>query len=193
MISPRVHMFLALNILFHENYCEVQMYRKQRLGLLNSKTSRALSEISCRDILNFVAILSYENWERRETSEYGGSKIPWLFLDINISGPRSVLDTVAEELSQGGLFLQPPSPETTELPYENPQYLHLPEIEQTQRVVSTSSNGKLTLASQCHVISPEPSMKEQFFDLDAVFGEFLVHWYLKDDFDSQGVITKLLR
>jgi hypothetical protein len=131
-IDTETETFLAPQLAFKQEYCVLQLQDGTYFAILNRMTFRSLTSLSCFGQLNYTALVSRSDWEKEESAASKGSIIRCVSLDINISGPECVQTAIASELSQAGLFLQPPPRGTTTLPYENPQFLHLPGVVEVQ-------------------------------------------------------------
>jgi hypothetical protein len=193
-IVTETQTFLTLQLLFSEENCVLQTKQKRTFGVLNNKVFRSLTKLSCFQALEYVALIGFNGWKERSFSTGKDSKISCISLDINISGPRSELDTIARELSRARLFLQSPHHSTTTLPYENPQYLHLLGVVQVQEFPVSSSSQEPNFPTSV-ISAPEQVvvLNDEYPDFDKILEELPRHDYLKEAVVDIRVKTQLLR
>lgn len=186
--------FLTLQLLFNEEHCVLQTKQKRAFGVLNTKVFRSLTKLPCFQELEYIALVGFNEWKERSFPTGKDSKIRCISLDINIWGPRCELDATARELSRARLFLQPPHQGTTILPYENPQYLHLPGVVQVMELpVSSSSQTPNFSASAVSGHEQVAALNDRYPDFDKILEELPRHDYLKEVIVDIRVKTQLLR
>jgi SWI/SNF-related matrix-associated actin-dependent regulator of chromatin subfamily A3 len=193
-IVTETQAFLTLHFLFSEEHCVLQTKEERSFGVLNNRAFQSLTKLPCFQELEFIALIEVSEWKERSFSAGKDSKIRCISLDVNISGPRWVLDTTARELSRARLFLQPPHQGTTNLPYENPQYLHLPGVGQPEELpISSSSQNPSLCASGAPGYEQIVALNDGYPDFDKILEELPRHDYLKEVVVDIRVKTPLIR
>jgi hypothetical protein len=185
--------FLTLQLSFCEQYCVLQMKEGRAFGLLNKRAFRSLTTLSCFRELNYTALIGRDDWRERSFAADEDSKLRCICVDVNVSGPRRVLDTIAKELSRAGLFLQLPQQGTTTLPYENPQYLHLPGVVQVEELSVVSSFQASSVGTPVPRCEQALTSDGRLPDFDMIFEELPQHEYLKEAVADFRVKAILLR
>lgn len=99
----------------------------EEVATLNIKVSQSLQELSDFTRLRFEAIIPIQESESLGASSSGKGSSQNTRIDINIYGQRETSERVASGLGHAGLFLQDPHWSPAKVPYENPQYLELPD------------------------------------------------------------------
>ncbi|KAH0563507.1 hypothetical protein GP486_001928 [Trichoglossum hirsutum] len=191
-LVTEIKTFLTLQVSFYEQYCVLQTKEGRTFGVLNKRTFRSLTTLSCFKELNYTALVGCDDWKERSFVTNKDSKLRCMYLDINVSGPRYVLDTVAKELSRVGLFLQPPPQGTTVLPYENPQYLHLPGVVQVEEISLFSGSQAPSVEAPVPGRQQAMTSNERLLDFDMIIEELPRHEYLKEAVTDFRVKTILL-
>jgi SWI/SNF-related matrix-associated actin-dependent regulator of chromatin subfamily A3 len=185
--------YLTLDLFFQDQFCMLQTKEGRDVAVLNSQTFRSLKALSYFNELKYVALLGHADWKQRSIRVSKNSKPNHMSLAINISGPILVLDDVAKELYRVGLFLQPPQTGTNNLPYDNPQYLRLPEAAQLEESALFSN------IQGCEDWPPGPGHKhestviERFADIESIIDEIPQHDYLIETATDFRIKTNLLR
>ena len=118
--APEPTKFIPLQLLLGENHCILRTSEGIKFGILNNRSLRCLTELQGFQDLGCTPLIASNKWKNRIFQVGKDSKRKCISLDINISGPRCQLDAMARQLSQAGLFLQPPHHGTTSLPYREP-------------------------------------------------------------------------
>jgi hypothetical protein len=185
--------FLALKLLFKEDYCVVQTKAGSTFGVLNNKVSRCLSRLVSVGELEYTALMSWNTWQERILPADKNTKKACIGLDINISGPRFKQDDIARGLSQAGLFLQPPHYGTSGLPYENPQYLQIPGMIQVVELPASLGSGIPNAGKHARPADNQMLLwNDGYPDFDKLLDELPQHDYLKDSAVDIRVMTPLL-
>jgi hypothetical protein len=162
-------------------------------GVLNKMTFASLTSLSCFEQLSYTALIHRSSWGKERGESSNESKSRCVSLDINISGPECVQSAIASELSRNRLFLQPPQRGTTALPYENPQFLHLPEVLHAQER-NIVLNGQESNTGPPGLISKaSAALDDQFPDIDVIFAKLPQHEYSKQSVVDPRIKTTLLR
>ena len=185
--------FLTLQLSFHEQYCILQMKEGCAFGTLNKRAFRSLTTLSCFQELNYTALISCDDWKGKSFAFGKDSKLRCMCLDINVFGPQRLQDMVAKGLSRVGFFLQPPHQGTTDLPYENPQYLHLPGVVQVEELSSSSSFQASSVEAPVPGRQRALASNERLLDFDMIIEELPRHEYLTEAVADFRVKTILLR
>jgi len=185
--------FLTLQLSFLEEYCLLQTKGGRVFGLLNKKAFRSLTRLSCFQGLTYTALVGCDDWKERIFAADKDSKLKCMCLDVNVSGRRSELDTLAKELSRAGLFLQSPQQGTTTLPYENPQYLHIPGVVEVEQLPVYSGFQAFSAGTPVPGHEQALTLNERFPDFDMIFEELPRHDYLKEAVADFRIKTALLR
>lgn len=132
----------CLELAFTRDSCSVQTPNSGiTVARLNKRTQLSLVLIERPEILtgkvHYRALLPLAELRRRlelasQLSIFGSSQASWS-MSILLTGPRSISQVLATELSRQRLYLQHPSTVPDDMSYENPQYLTM--------VGSSFSNG----------------------------------------------------
>ena len=193
-IITETQTFLTLQLSFSEEYCLLQTKEERSFGLLNTKAFRSITSLSCFHELEFTALIGCDDWRKTCFPTNKNAKLMYISLDIVVSGPQSQLEVIAKGLSQVGLFLQPPQPGTTTLPYENPQYLYLPGFMQVE-VPSSSSHHQAYGDGVSRDLRDEQALdlSDRYPDFDLILEELPRHDYLKEAVVDICIKTQLLR
>lgn len=99
----------------------------EEVAALSIKVSQSLQELSDFQRLRFEALIPIQENESQDISSRGKESSQNARIDINIYGQRETSERIASELGHAGLFLQDPHWSPANIPYENPQYLELPD------------------------------------------------------------------
>jgi hypothetical protein len=186
--------FIYLRPSFGKDHCVVRTNEGSTFGVLNNRTFRRLAKLPCFQDLEYTVLIASNNWKGRIFQAGKDSKRRCISLDINISGPRCELDIIARELSSAGLFLQPPHHGTTILPYENPQYLHLPGLIQVVELPVVSSSHNPSSGARGTLEDELPlAPNAEYPDFDKFLDELPRYNYLKEAIVDIRVMTHLLR
>jgi hypothetical protein len=186
--------FLPLQLYFKDEYCVLQTKEGCAFGILNKRVFRSLTRLTCFPDLEYTALIARNAWQERIFPGGKDSKQRCIGLDINISGPRCELDATARGLSRAQLFLQPPHYGTSNLPYQNPQYLDLPGLVQVLELPVFSNSQ--TPNAGAHADSGDNKAlveNDGYPDFDKILEELPRHDYLKEAVVDIRVMTKLLR
>jgi SWI/SNF-related matrix-associated actin-dependent regulator of chromatin subfamily A3 len=186
--------FLPLQLLFKDEYCVLQTKEGCAFGILNKRVFRSLARLTCFPDLEYTDLIAWNAWQERIFPGGKDSKRRCIGLDINISGPRCELDATARGLSRAQLFLQPPHYGTSNLPYQNPQYLDLPGLVQVLELPIFSNSQ--TPSAGAHTDSGDNKAlveNDGYPDFDKILEELPRHDYLKEAVVDIRVTTKLLR
>lgn len=163
-------------------------------GMLNNKVFRCLTKLASFRDLEYTALMAWSNWQERILPAGKNPNRRCIGLDINISGPRCELDDIARGLSQAELFLQLPHHGTSNLPYENPQYLQLPGLVQ---VVELPAFPSLQMPNVGTHVGPADNQSlpwnDGYPDFDKLLEELPRHEYLKESVVDIRVTTPLLK
>lgn len=103
------------------------------LAQINTKTHLALRLASQNGAI-FTALVNEQElrgkmYEASLTSRYSKPASVVCDMELLVFGPKNIGADVAESLARFKVFLQNPRPDTTTLPYENPQFLRLPGVD----------------------------------------------------------------
>ena len=99
---------------------------------MNSKNAKRLKTLDAIPGIEVEAVTPLAALERARLAWKNIGSSATLEIDVNIYGPWSLGRAVAEKLSAVKLFLQPPAFELRRLPYDNPQYLKLPDVSKAE-------------------------------------------------------------
>lgn len=193
-IDTRAQKFLILKLRFKEDHCVIQTKDDCTFGLLNNKVFRCLSNLASFQDLEYAALMEWSIWQERTLPAGKNSKRMCIDLDINISGPWSKLDDTARGLSQAELFLQPPCHGSSDLPYENPQYLQIPGMVQTVEA-SAFGGSQVTLAENDIGLGENQALLwvDGYPDFDELLDDLPQHEYLNEAAIDIRVTTSLLK
>jgi SWI/SNF-related matrix-associated actin-dependent regulator of chromatin subfamily A3 len=103
-------------------------------GCLNQRTSRALKRLVALPDVYIDGIATWSSLEKARTQWRQSGKSAIMSVDVSVYGPvvAHIAKPAARALSDAKLFLQLPRFATKDSPYDNPQYLKLPNVAHIQ-------------------------------------------------------------
>jgi hypothetical protein len=112
-----------LQLDFVDDHCSIIYGSKVPIGYMNRKTASELTSLEFLEQLRLEAFIDRSKLED-VISQYGaGTNKVTFFIEINMIGPQSLSEVVANDLCSRRLFLQRPEPILAGMEYRNPQYL----------------------------------------------------------------------
>ncbi|KAK4166949.1 SNF2 family N-terminal domain-containing protein [Cladorrhinum sp. PSN259] len=167
---------------------------KRDLGVLSNQTFRALKIICDIHDASFKPLLHSDEWKEKldimRGKGYWGKIAVNMKLNLILFGPRCASIEVARILATENRFLQNPIAGTfSELPYENPQSLILPAVQD----FGTSEIGLgLRTDDQEEDTDNGAQQMSTEFDIDTLLNSIPSHDYLSLAAIHSHVVTKLL-
>lgn len=138
------------------------------------------------DCIRFEPCITTKAWKSAMEALSASRKSTIISADVNAYGSSSISADVGTHLSRNGIFLQRPVMQFADLPYENPQYLRLPNVAHVRLVPevpgSTLKNTDQDLAVDGHS-----------FDIDVLFEELSCPSFLVQAPTDFRIKTELLR
>jgi hypothetical protein len=170
-------------IVKRDHYYVVQARPGVDIGVIHSKTTKALQSIDEIGTVTYKAVSDARDFDRwMKTPKSKGKAADWN-LEINICGPLAVKEKVSKLLSAARLYLQQPLGLERGLSVDNPHLITFPSL----RVQSELSQLPTPL------LTPEYSSASSPRDLSQVLEDLDQTEYLEPiDIDSR-IATELLR
>jgi len=178
--------YFRVRLCFGEGYCGLQSLNGKDVGTANTKTYRALEPLLRFDCIRFEPCITTKVWKSAMEALSASKRSTIISADVNAYGGSSISADVGTHLSRNGIFLQRPVIQFEDLPYENPQYLRLPNVAHVRLVPevpeSILKNANQNLAVDGHS-----------FDIDVLFEELSRPSFLVQATTDFRIKTELLR
>lgn len=132
--------FVSLTPVFKGEFCWLRLNEGEPFGCLNTKVSRSLRRLTSYPCIEVDCIVSASGLEKARSHWRKSGKSADLFVCFNIYGHEHAAQNVGDILAASKMFLQVPNNDRRSLPYNNPQYLRLPDVENIELDESPESN-----------------------------------------------------
>ncbi|KAI0577635.1 DNA repair and recombination protein RAD5C, partial [Pyrenophora tritici-repentis] len=160
-----------LHLTFLESYCEIKACSGGPLGVLNTASFRQLSGLPPEIKIRLTGQLSLANSSHEGNNSKDNDSPRLRSLDVLVFGFRSQAKIAAAKLAANGIYLQEPDQVPWGYVYENPQYLDLP-------VLPQSDEGSANIISDTRtagVLHAQSVESETDLDFDKMLGTFACH------------------
>jgi SWI/SNF-related matrix-associated actin-dependent regulator of chromatin subfamily A3 len=156
-------------------------------GCLNQRTSRALKRLAALPGVNIKGIVTRSVLEKARTQWRQSGKTATMSLDVSVYGPLvgHVAKLAARTLSDAKLFLQFPRFATKDFPYDNPQYLKLPNVSHVQLEDTLEINSPAPIQNNDEHVSRS--------ELDSVLDHIPQPKFLRQASTSVRIRTPLMK
>ncbi len=163
-------------------------------GVMSKKHARALSNV-LEDSVRYEGVVLEEHLgEKMQELEINPGPVQ-ANMDVIIYGDPQLADSIARKLSSLGLYLQRPHQTSSSIPYENPQFLELPDVVIPDVEMNVTSSACITPGSS-QIDSDTPfwaELEHSFADFNLIFNEIPQHDYLTATGADFRVRTPLLQ
>lgn len=104
----------------------------KEIGILNSRTSKALQELDGRFQIRYSVYVAVDEWTTKIRSFITRGKSVHLDVDIHFFGPLSDSISIGRILSDTGHFLQPPDFLESSITYNNPHEISFGSMDESR-------------------------------------------------------------
>ncbi|KAK0705714.1 SNF2 family N-terminal domain-containing protein [Lasiosphaeris hirsuta] len=186
--------FTYLKLVMDDDHCQL-MAKGVSIATINKKSHFALRKLSSYP-LEYLGIAKQQELQQKliaaEVSLGTGVSNLSCTISLLLSGPRSISDALAKELSKHRLFLQHPNPKPIGVDYENPQYLGMVGswLPRGPLLTPLSTESAEQPTDQSSDVNPDD---EPEVDLKAVMDNLPKHSYLREADITEGITATLKR
>ncbi|KAH7075543.1 hypothetical protein BKA63DRAFT_300063 [Paraphoma chrysanthemicola] len=121
--------YVSLAPVFKGEFCWLGLNDGEAFGCLNTRVSRSLRRLTSYPCVEVDCIVSASGLERARSQWRKSGKSAELPVCFNIYGHEHAAQDVGDMLAAMKMFLQIPVHDRRSLPHSNPQYLHLPGVD----------------------------------------------------------------
>ncbi|PVI03078.1 hypothetical protein DM02DRAFT_588373 [Periconia macrospinosa] len=190
-ISTKTGVLEEARMPFTNGFCHLQVIRQRNytlrdingldIAVLDRKTTKALKNLDERFRIQYSAYISGDQWNHCASSSTRTAKAVVVNVELNISGLRANSKDVGKILSRARIYLQHPRFQPKDMPYENPHYIVISDV---NNVMPEVQNLDVTLQPTQNLVEAQ--------SVDKIFDELDQHMHLKlASADSSIIKTKL--
>ncbi|KAH8892451.1 hypothetical protein GQ53DRAFT_861762 [Thozetella sp. PMI_491] len=184
---------MPVELEFVEDHCTARQPGGKPIGVMAKKKARALT-MALKTPVRYEGLIEEDHWKVKIKELEENPRPIEVMLDILVYGSPQLGDTLARQLSSQGLYLQHPHQANTCIPYQNPQFLDLPEVS-----IAETAGSDLLLGYLTPDPTPTPSesqfwegLENTLIDFTSILDMLPQHNYLQAVNTDYRVRTKLL-